>query len=48
MEDSDGLTIVSGIQQENAFVLNPDIYQTVNKVSRVVKLFKSSPLKNEI
>ena len=48
MEDSGGLNIVSDLQQENALILNLDICHLVNKVRQVVKLFKRSPLKNEI
>ena len=47
MEDSDGLTMV-GSEQENALMLNLDISHIVNKVRLVAKLFKRSPLKNEI
>ena len=46
-EDSDGLTIL-GTEQEIALMLNLDISHIVNKVRRVSKLFKRSPLKNEI
>ena len=47
MEDSDGLTIV-GTEQEDALELNFDISGIVGKVRRVSKLFKRSPLKDEI
>ena len=47
MEDSDGLTIVSGTQQEDALKLELDVCHIVNKVRRVVKLCKRYPLKNE-
>ena len=43
VEDSDGLTIL-GTEQENALMLNLDISHIVNKVRRVSKLFKRSPL----
>ena len=45
MEGSDGLTIVG---TEHALRLNLNISHMVNKVRRVAKLFKRSPLKNEI
>ena len=50
MEDSDGLSmeITTGNQQANSLMLKHDIYGIVNKVSRIVKIFKRSPLKNEI
>ena len=45
LEDTDGLAIV---EQDNALMVNVSIGDVVNKVRRVVKLFKRSPLKNEI
>ena len=45
LEDIAGLAIV---EQDNPLVLNVSIGDVVNKVRRVVKLFKRSPLKNEI
>ena len=48
MEDTEGLTVTGGMEQENALKLNADIWGIVNKVRRIVKLFKRFPLKNEI
>ena len=45
LEDIDGLAIV---EQDNPLVVNASVGDVVNKVRRVVKLFKRSPLKNEI
>ena len=45
LEDIDGLAIV---EQDNPLVVNASIGDVVNKVRRVVELFKKSPLKNEI
>ena len=45
MEDIDGLAIV---EQDNPLVVNASVGDVVNKVRRIVKLFKRSPLKNEI
>ena len=44
---SDGLDISGHADSGNALALNLDIIETVNKVRRVVKIFKRSPLKNE-
>ena len=48
MKDTDGLTVTGSMEQENALKLNADIWGIVNKVRWIVKLFKRSPLKNEI
>ena len=50
MEDSDGLTMVTaaGTQQGDSLILKHYIYDIVNKVRKIVKFFKRSPLKNEI
>ncbi|KAI6651928.1 hypothetical protein LOD99_4807 [Oopsacas minuta] len=45
LEDTDGLAI---IDQDNPLLVNVSVSDVVNKVRRVVKLFKRSPLKNEI
>ena len=49
-EDTDGLTVIGtgGKEHENILKLSIDINGLVNKVLKVVKLFKRSPLKNEI
>ena len=49
-EDSDGLSMViaTGTQQEDSPMLKHDIYGIVNRVRKIVKFFKRSPLKNEI
>ena len=44
LEDTDGLAIV---EQDNALMENVSIGDVVNKVRRVVKLFKRSPLKKK-
>ena len=46
-DDDDGL-LVLGSTAEIPIVLNLDTYEMVNKVRRIVKIFKRSPLKNEI
>ena len=46
-DDDDGL-LVLGSTAEISIVLNLDTYEMVNKVRRIVKIFKRSPLKNEI
>ena len=43
----DGLDISGPADSVNALALNVDIIDTVNKVRRVVKIIKRSPLKNE-
>ena len=45
---NNGLVISGPAEFENTLSLNSDLYETVNKVRRVVKIFKRSPLKNEI
>ena len=45
---SDGLDISGPADSGNALELNVDVVDTVNKVRRIVKIFKRSPLKNEI
>ena len=44
---NDGLVISGPADFENTLSLNLDLYETVNKVRRFVKIFKRSPLKNE-
>ena len=46
--NDDGLIISGPTDVQNALSLNLDIFSLVNKVRRIVKIFKRSPLKNEI
>ena len=50
IEDSEGLSMViaTGTQQEDSLMLKHDMLGIVNRVRRIVKFFKLSPLKNEI
>ena len=46
----DGLTVIGDLdtEQENTLMLKFDIDGVVNKVRKIVKLFKRSPLRNEV
>ena len=46
--DDDGLVVLDSTETENAHALNFDVSKIVNKVRRIVKIFKRSPLKNEV
>ena len=48
--DVDGLTVIGDLdtEQENILMLRFDIDGVVNKVRKIVKLFKRSPLRNEV
>lgn len=48
MEDTDGLTVTGGMEQENVLKYNAVIWVQLTKFVWIVKLFKRSPLKNEI
>ena len=46
--DDDGLVVLDSRETEIAHALNFYVYKIVNKVRRIVKIFKRSPLKNEV
>ena len=47
-DEIDGLTVLGDVVQENTNCLRYDILELVNKIRKIVKIFKRSPLKNEI